>query len=490
MYHGIILCGLRTGTAGKQIAGFRLRTAAKKHGYNILTMDSATAMSQTELESVLDSVITDKTLMIGISTVWLSALGSNDVVPWLNQGFFNRLKLKYPKLKIVAGGNGVIRLLGAMSIYESCDWHIKGFSDESFPRLLMMLAGRPNHGLKYFVDHHGKRTIDSNKFHQITHPDDIETIWLPEDDVKSHQPLPLEVSRGCIFRCAFCNHPFQGKKDPDEYIRTSESLARELRRNYELFGTTRYAITDDTFNDSIEKLDRLERAIDLAKLPEFEFVGYIKPELLATKPEMINQLTRLGVRGAYAGIESFNNVARKAMGKGMDIDRVLDSLRLLSSKHQDIHLFSSLIVGLPGDSIEDIYKMNEFLIDSQSTLFKSWYLFPLSIFTYDKQYDETQSPIEKDPEKYGYTIEQRTVGVHCEWKNEFMSYTDSIKVTNDLQQKNRSLMMAGGWSVGTAWNVGATSEEIRTQKLNQMRLGDRAIAIVRQNAINTINRFT
>ena len=70
--------------------------------------------------------------------------------------------------------------------------------------------------------------------------DELETEYELEDNFKDFQPLPLEVSRGCIFKCAFCSHPFLGKKSYD-YIRSPESLAKEIKRNYELFKTTRYS---------------------------------------------------------------------------------------------------------------------------------------------------------------------------------------------------------------------------------------------------------
>ena len=58
MYHGIILCGSRNDSAGRNIAGYRLRTAAEKFNYDNLVIDCATAMTQAELELLLDNVIT------------------------------------------------------------------------------------------------------------------------------------------------------------------------------------------------------------------------------------------------------------------------------------------------------------------------------------------------------------------------------------------------------------------------------------------------
>jgi radical SAM superfamily enzyme YgiQ (UPF0313 family) len=489
MYDGIVFCGGRSVTSGRNIAGYRLRTSAKKFGYNILVIDTATAMTMNELESILSNVITNRTLLLGISTSWLNNTAIKNNIEWSNQDFFNRLKSKYPTLNIVAGGNGPLKMDGSKDIYESADWHLVGFSDDSFRRLLMKLDKKSNHGLKYFPDSRGIKTVDSNKFHQILNPDDIETEFELEDNFLSHQPIPLEVSRGCIFRCAFCTHPFQGVKGADNYMRTSESLSREIKRNYELFGTTRYSIMDDTFNDSIEKLDRLERAIEMSKIPKFEFNCYLKPELLVTHPQMINQLLRMGLASGMAGIESYNNIARKSMNKGMSIDKILPMLHKLSENN--IKLQSGFIIGLPGDSEESIYKTFDKL--SLKEIFSCWAFSPLLIYGYS-DIDEsisTLSPIEKNPLKYGYEVtkyDNTTRFAH--WKNKDMTWTDSVRIWNDLESKSRKIMTVGGWSLPTAWHLGDSEYTINNTVLSELNLQERGENDVRQRAITTIKKFT
>ncbi len=491
MYDAIILCGSKSEMSGRNIAGYRLRTAARKLGYKILVIDSASAMNTEELEETLNAVITQKTLALGISTVWLDGSGENSEIAWINKGVIKRLREKFPKLKIVAGGVGLLKMRGSMSLYLASDWHVTGFSDDSFPRLLKLLDGKSDHQLKYFLDSNGKKTIESNKYHQIHHPDDIETEFEESDGFLRHQPLPLEVSRGCIFRCAFCNHPFQGAKDYDSYIRTPESIARELRRNYELFGTTRYSLMDDTFNDSIEKLDRLKRAIEIAKLPDFEFQCYTKPELLVTKPEMIDQLIGLGIVGGFAGIESFNTHARKSMNKGMNVQKVFDALEKLNSKSSKVKLHSSIILGLPGDKPEEFYQWQEYFIKHQNSLFKSWEYIPLGIYTPSKADDESGylSPLEKDPESYGYTFSERKEGYYSIWSNGFVDSIKATEIAAELNNRAREVAKPGGWHVSTAWHVGVDTKDM-DQTISKLNLGPRCRAQARQRAIDTHKKLT
>lgn len=491
MYHSILLCGSKYETAGRSIAGYRLRTAANKFGYNSLVLDSATAMTEAELVSVLDATITDQTLMLGISTVWLSYSHQN-TIEWCTYDFFKRIKIRFPKIKIVAGGIGLLKLSGSQAIYDSADWHVTGFSDESYPRLLMMLSGKSGHGLRYFVDNNGKYTIDSNRAHKITDPNEIETILEEGDEFLSYQPVSLEVSRGCIFRCVFCNHPFTGAKDADSYIRTPESIASELKRNYELFGTTRYSLMDDTFNDSFEKLNRLEKAIDLAKLPNFEFQAYIKPELLATKPAMSDQLIRLGIVGGFAGIESLNNRARKEMNKGMDVQRVLDSLSNLIIKSSKIKLQASIIIGLPGDTLDDVNDWQSFFIKNQSTLFRSWWFQPLGIYqpATTEQDNTNLSPIEKDPKKYGYKIIKNNPGEYADWHSGTISWLQAVKLAKKLNRDTAYVATPGGWDVASAWNLNETEVAINTKTLVNLQLKGKSLVSARARAVKTVKKLT
>ena len=85
--------------------------------------------------------------------------------------------------------------------------------------------------------------------------------WTEQDGIIPDEPLPLDISKGCIFACAFCQYPHIGKTKFD-YIRGMNYIEDELRFNYEKFGTTKYYILDDTFNDSVYKMQASKEMTD------------------------------------------------------------------------------------------------------------------------------------------------------------------------------------------------------------------------------------
>jgi radical SAM superfamily enzyme YgiQ (UPF0313 family) len=316
--------------------------------------------------------------------------------------------------------------------------------------------------------------------------DDIETQWKMEDRVLSYQPLPLEVSRGCIFRCAFCAFPFLGKKNY-EYIRSSASIARELRRNYELFGTYRYTLSDDTFNDSWEKLDRLRAAIDLAGLDRFEFVGYIKPEILATNPGMSHALTDMGLRGAHLGIESFNSRSRQAIGKGMNIDRILDVTEELRSS--GVCMYATFITGLPGETIESCYETNNWLCQHTNSHFQSWGWNALNITNH--RYSEKQSLFERNPQAYGYTVTETPGSDYYHWINDCgVTLEDAVTAEKILNGLRLPYCKIAGWLLAAAWYHDIPPEDILNKNLADIRFYDISESTSKKRCLQELSLLT
>ena len=451
MFNVIIVGGISYDKLGRPLGPFRLRTAAENSGYTLKVVDYAWAFDESKMLNLLSSLISVETKVLGISAAWFDRHYDNSANCWATQSFFDKFKKIHPHVTIVTGGTkiNIVPLL-----FNNSDWFITGFSDIAFIQLLDYLFDN-NVNLKYWKNANVK-VIQADTHYPVLNMDDLETIFKAEDNFLEYQPMPLEVSRGCIFKCAFCTHPFLGKKSYD-YIRSSESIAKELARNYELFGTYRYTISDDTFNDSYEKLDIVKRAIDIAKLPKFEFVGYIRPELLVTKVDMIPKLVSLGLKGAHLGIESMNNQARKTIGKGMDVNRVLEVVEQLRTS--DVKLHSSFIVGLPHEPAEEVYQTNEFLIANRHRYFHSWTFNGLGLAT--GSLGESYSLFEKDPEAYGIKTFEVQDQHWLDWINNIgMTREQANKIAADCNDKSSKYMQFAGWSLAQAWFHNLTDDQI------------------------------
>lgn len=458
-YEGILFFGQNVEFAGRGIAGPRLRTAASKNGFNILVTDILNDITVDMIYDILECNITKKTKFVGFSYSWIE-VNNLKKYQWYNQVFFETIKNKWPHLLIITGGHDNFK---KDLLLKNSDYHFQGYSDKSFIEFLKLINNLPNN-LIFQKSIVGKGfVINSNLNHQILNPDELETIFLKEDNFKSYQPLPIEIARGCIFRCSFCRHPFQGKKNYDDYQRTSENIAIELKRNYDLFGTTRYTILDDTFNDSIEKIKKVAKAIEISKIPKFEFVSYIKPELLVTKPEMIDLLVDIGLRGAFIGFESFNNKSRKIIGKGTDIEKVLDSCKKISSIKNQVLIHGGFIVGLPHDTIENIEKTFIFLKSSENDFIKSWYFQALNVYRHSKN-NSTESLFDKNSSDLGFKFHSDSL-----WsRDDGWNFKMATQMATRLNTESETYNKIGGWRVAGCWHLGIDDINLnKNLKMNQ-----------------------
>jgi len=460
-YSGILFIGQSLEWSGRGIAGFRLRTAAKKAGYDILVVDICADRTEDELKAIIEKYNTESLKFVGFSVSWIGDMNKYSF-SWFNESFFKSIKEQFSNLKIISGGH---RIGLVSSIIPYTDYHFHGFSDNAFVEFLKHIQNLPNQlKLKEKGILNGY-SIDGNNDHPVINMDDIETILEPEDGFLPYQPVPIEISRGCIFRCAFCHHPYQGKKEYDSYMRTPESIARELKRNYDMFGTTRYAITDDTFNDSDEKIYRLQKGIELAKLPKFEFVGYIRPDIIVNKPHMVDSLVKLGLKGAFVGIESMNQESRKAVGKGTDINKVIDVCHRLAEQKVLIH--AGMIAGLPHDTTETILKAHEYLMSGTSP-FRFWIWAGLFLKKeYGMNFDDVNSTLDKNPGQFGYKFVDSGVATGTSyWVSENFNTDTAAELAFKLNEQSFKKMKYAGWRVAGAWNINLSDDVIMNDVLS------------------------
>jgi radical SAM superfamily enzyme YgiQ (UPF0313 family) len=465
--HFVVVGGMIYENYGRALGPYRVRTAAENAGFVTSIIDYPWVLSQHDMDRLLDHVVGPNTLAIGISYTWEVASPMqklNDQPPpiMLVRNYLNRRGLN---VKIILGCATDSRI--PPYIRTESDWIISGFAELSLPAVLQYLAGK-NNDLKFESGTVGNRAVNfvnSNTNFVVSDMTQLETVFEPADNFQSHQPLTIETCRGCVFSCAYCNYQFKGKKDY-QYIRPVENLAEEFRRNYHMFGTTRYMIADDTFNDSMEKIDRLRRAVDMAKLPDFEFVCYLRPELLVLRPEMIPALIDLGLRGAHFGLESYNDQSRRLVGRSSEMVRVIDAIRELKSQSpRRIGTLATFIVGLPHDTKDQLERDNQHLMSTDNDYLDAWLFGGLMLrnkfagntisFNPQPGLNRDASAMEMWPEKYGYKVHKLANDkLAAAWHNEHMNSFEADKMAERFNQQGAPFKSFGGWYVASGWYFG------------------------------------
>lgn len=396
---------------GAHKCAHELRTA----GFRTLVVNHINHFDESELQTLISASVSGKTLFVGISNTFLPDFCRRKL-----SKISDMVRQHHPGCKIVLGG----ATTDTVNQYPGIDYLVIGYADLSIVNLARHLC-RGDVLEKSRRSVYGYTIIDD----AVAQGFDVQNstmTWHNDDIVANDRVLPLEVSRGCIFRCAFCSFILNGKKN-GEYIKDIDILRDELLINYEKFGIRTYRILDDTFNDNKVKLDQLESMV--AELPfRLQLWAYIRLDLLSKHPETIDQLVRMGVRSMAFGIETFNKTTGRIIGKGYDPEKQIETLREIKRRHGNtVILTGQFIVGLPHESIASIMNSIHRMRSGDIPL-DGWHFGALNIRkSHTSRWD---SPFNLDMEKYGYSDTGKPLaGNMIHWKNQYMDFDQANRIS-------------------------------------------------------------
>lgn len=425
--HGIIFTGMMEELNLTRPAGaYRLRTWLAQYNYNIEVIDYFKEWKWQELELLCKKYITEETLFVGISTTFFQDASKINLL-------FKLVKEKYPHVKTIIGGPEVGGFINLDN--SKVDRYIWGYCEQTLLHYLDFLSNKRMDDLNWFPYNNSLAYNAEEQFkNDIT---DLSIEWKKEDLLECNY-IPIEISRGCIFKCSFCQFPLLGKKKSD-YIRYENNLSNEFRYNYEHFGITNYSFQDDTFNDNILKLEIVGNAIAKSNV-KITYSSYLRADLLSAFPDMINILDETGLIAANFGIESLNPKSRSTIGKGGNLEQHLEAIKTLKSK-RPIFSWTGMIVGLPYESIDSIYNSHKWFIEQDKTYFNRWHFFPLGLRLNPRT---RVSEFEKNYDKYGYSIDpnegkSKAGNYNVYWKNEHMDFNIASQLCKELNEEIRQI---------------------------------------------------
>jgi hypothetical protein len=288
-----------------------------------------------QLITLCERLVDDQTVFLGV--------GSNlFTMDQKVQDFLRAFRDRWPNIRLILGGNNLLS-----QDVSQFDYLIEGYAESAMPALLDWLQGRTDQAPQFSNISDTVPLIDAVRDYGHYNTADLTIEYLASDFVSPHESLSIETGRGCVFRCAFCTYPLLGKKKFD-YMRNPDTIVAELERNYQRWGTRLYIISEDTFNDRIEKLEILAAAIDRLQFRP-QFVTYARADLIFARPESMDLMRRIGIRGVHFGIETFTRPAGRLIGKGHDPQAMMENLLEWKKRMPEVQTHCSMIMGLPGD---------------------------------------------------------------------------------------------------------------------------------------------
>lgn len=478
MYTGIIINYGTNLYTGRTLGPYLIATYLRQHGWDIEVVDYGQFWKLEQLKELARSRIRPTTKFIGFSyqyIVWDNTL----------EHFCQWLKETYPNIVLIGGS-------AATPDYQTplIDYYIQGYGEYAILELLRYLFSNGK-SVKFSLTPSGaKRLIPANDFYPAAPKKSLLAEYQRRDFIEEDDWLAIETSRGCVFSCDFCNSPMLGVKD--DYTRDANDFKLELRRNYDDFGVKNYTVVDETFND---RTDKITKYADVVQQLNFEpaFIGFIRADLLVSRPKDREELLRMNFVGHYHGIESFNRASGRSVGKGMDPEKlkegILEVKKYFENNGRNLYRGCiSLIMGLPDETIETAETTRQWLINNwQNQFFHAWSL----EITDD-------SAMGRDFQKYGYSVMspedigeksfdvypwnqnpqrseyQRLAAKSILWKNKDMDIFDAVLLAIKFQKlKTQYNFGLDCWSLASPGLSGTIEERMKATVVDNRLMGNR-----------------
>lgn len=376
---------IRSRTSGT----YRIATYLRQEfDFDVEVIDFVFSWTLEELKEICKSRIGPDTRMVGVGGIFF--LNAHVVLE-----LFKHIKETYPHVTTAAGSQDI----WSISQIPNIDYYVTGYGELGVKAIL---EGNPEWEWFSLFEHQEKiKHIDCwrNKKYNAWPWTELSILYEKRDFLEPYEVLSMETSRGCRFKCSYCNFPILGVKD--DHTRSAADFEYNLRENYDKWGISEYIITDDTFNDYVEKIRKYG---DVVQSLDFtpNFTGYIRADLMTMRDGDLEELARMRFNSHLYGIESTNHKSAKAIGKGGNPDIILPGILKAKEyflKHNGFYRGEmSFIWGLPHETRETLEKTFKWL--DENWVGEAVSMFPLHIM---KDIGiQRPNDMSNNMDKYGY----------------------------------------------------------------------------------------
>ncbi len=277
------------------------------------------------INEVAEKILFSKPSIVGVGVYIWNVLESCRLI--------NIIKKVAPKTIIILGGPEVSYLPFRVD-FSFADFIIQGEGENSFYSLCKILLDNK---------------LPDEKIIKSDYPD-LKRIGLPYDfytdeDVRN-RVIYVEASRGCPFSCEFCLSSI------DKTVREFDAdlILSSLSKLWDR-GVRKFKFVDRTFNLNINIANRILDYFLQKELPyfiHFEVIPECFPDSLRQR---IKQFSPASIQ-LEIGIQTFNPKTSEIIKRKLDFEKIKQNLHFLD-KETNAHLHVDLIIGLPGERIED-----------------------------------------------------------------------------------------------------------------------------------------
>jgi len=261
-----------------------------------------------------------------------------------------------PQTKVILGGTHVHLFPEETIKLDGVDFAFMGEAENALVEFLKdpLDASRyPNISGLVFKD--GQGNIKKNEFSPIQNLDELPFLDRTLLDIKNYNSLlsrgslstTIVSSRGCPFRCAFCDRPLSPITSHFRY-RSANNVVEEISQCRAL-GIEDFLFYDDTFTVNRKRV--FEVCEEILK-KNIKIRWDIRTRVDMVDKEMLILLKKAGCVAIHYGVEAGNNRMLELLKKGFTIEKVKEVFTL--TKEVGIETLAYFMIGLPHEKNADI----------------------------------------------------------------------------------------------------------------------------------------
>ncbi|MBN1824243.1 MAG: B12-binding domain-containing radical SAM protein [Endomicrobiales bacterium] len=327
------------------------------------------------INGLIDEIVGNGTEAVGFSTYLSNKAFSLELA--------RLVKSKKKGIRTIFGGPEAVLYGKQLMENQFVDYVCLGEGEAVLPELLECIKSgeKPEkmkavlfRGMKRDPDKSGCAHIDD--MNKLPHPDyDGLTDLYRSSGIKI---LPIQGSRGCINRCAFCNDALYSPKFRQ---RSAKHIFNEIVNGSEVYGARQFTFHDNLINADIKVLDELCDLLISHRIQRIAAGGFggKRDESIAwaaqavIRPEMTYDLLRkMKLAGCFMleyGIESGSQELLKRINKNYDLgvaEKVLES-----TNKAGIKCWINIMPGLPTETKDDFNKTVNFIRRNRRNIYRT-----------------------------------------------------------------------------------------------------------------------
>jgi len=274
------------------------------------------------------------------------------------------IKKILPKTRIICGGPHVHIYPRETLMQPGIDFTLVGECEQTFKIFLDYLENKcpiTDVNALYYFDHEGNiqnttRSPLLANLDELPHParNLLNPTFYSSVLAKQSVTTTLMTSRGCPYKCIYCDRPVFGK---DFRARSPENVLEEIEQCIQL-GIFEFNIFDDTFTIDRERVIAICNLIIERKLP---IRWTCRSRVHLVSEEILDRMKKAGCGRISFGIETADDKVGRILKKGSDIDQAKYAIR--ATKAAGIEVLADFIIGSPGESRNGINKTISFALE-------------------------------------------------------------------------------------------------------------------------------